>query len=102
MKMTAMFGAAAAGLLLVGCASDDHRHRTTYYHHDGRPDVVVEQRDGSRVVIDSDADRIYVRDRDDDRDSGYHPQSAVMPRHRGKHADALGWNDPEWYHDRRY
>ena len=88
--MKKLLWSGVAVLVFAGCATSDHR----YARHDyrDRPDVVVE-RDGTRT---------YVRDYDSRYDSGYDSRywnrDQIQSRYRGKHPDALGWNDPYWYH----
>lgn len=83
-KIVLWIGLAALGL--CGCASDDHHYAHHRYYDDH-----------NTVVLDRDGNRTYVRERDDywrDRDRDDHWRH----EYRGKHPDALGWNDPYWYH----
>jgi hypothetical protein len=79
----------AAALLLGGCASDRH-HYTHYKDHTHHyPD--------RQVVVDP-TDRVYVREYDSGYRSPYRANDDrwSYPPYRGKHPDALGWNDSYW------
>jgi hypothetical protein len=81
-----------AALALVGCSTHHHRHT-----------VYREYPDSDRtVVIDRDGTRTYVREYEAPTRYESRHDYGVQPRYRGKHADALGWNDPYWYYGNRY
>ena len=86
----------ASALIFTGCASYDRDHYYSRGYYRDHPDVVVVQPGGREVVVDRYGNRTYVRDYNTwDRDRN-------QPRYRGKHPDALGWNDPSWYHSHPY
>ncbi len=82
-KLILLVGATA--LLFVGCASHQDYHHARHY-----PD-----RYGDRTVIVESGDRVYVRESENHyhygRDNDWSHRA-----YRGKHSDALGWNDPSW------
>jgi len=81
----------AALVALAGCATHDEYYHSGYYSD--RPDVVVEHPGNHEVIVNRSGDRTYVRE-----DDGRRWDNAMQPPYRGKHPDALGWNDPYWYH----
>jgi hypothetical protein len=83
---TALLLGAAAMSLMVGCASDHHHTRYTRHEYRERP-VVIEEH-STPVIVEQDGTRTYVREYD------YNPRPQYQ--YRGKHPDALGWNDPYW------
>jgi hypothetical protein len=94
MRKTLLLGAVMAGLM-IGCATRDHHHSSSsYQHYDSDQNVVVHS-DGSRTYV-----REYESPAGSDRH--YENDSRLQPRYRGKHPDALGWNDPYWYDSTRY
>jgi hypothetical protein len=77
-----------AGLLITGCASDQH-HYTHYKTH-------TDYYNDRQVVVDPN-DRVHVREYDSGYVSPYRGNDSWNHRtYRGKHPDALGWNDPYW------
>jgi hypothetical protein len=78
------FLAGAAALGFVGCASD-REHFARYHDHNDYY--------GDHPVPAAPGDRVYVREYDTyDYDHDWR-----HPEYRGKHPEALGWNDPYWY-----
>lgn len=80
--------AGATALLFVGCASNrDHEHFSRYHGHTDYH--------GDHPVPVAPGDRVYVREYDGYRyDHNYN--NNWNRQYRGKHPDALGWNDPYW------
>jgi len=83
---------ATGALFFAGCASDRHHYTGYRTHTDHYGDRTVVVQPGDRVVVDDRSGRTFVRDYDARR---HHDNPRV--RLRGKHPDALGWNDPYWY-----
>jgi len=97
MKRTVLLAALGA-LAWGGCAtSDDYRDSRDYrgerYYVSEEHPVIVDR--------DSPSQRIYVRERDEERGSADY-QNNMEPRVRGKHADSLGWNTDNYYRQRGY
>ena len=82
--------------LAVGCASDRERYHARYgdryYVTEEHPTVTVRSPGEQEVIINPNSTRTYVRERDT-----WRRENNMEPRYRGKHPDALGWNDPHWY-----
>ncbi len=89
MKKLALLSGMAA-LLFVGCASNrDREHFARYHNH---TDYY-----GDHPVAVSPGDRVYVREYDSRYDTYDRDYDDWRHReYRGKHPDALGWNDPYW------
>jgi hypothetical protein len=85
-KLVLLSGAVA--FLFVGCASD-RNHYSRYHNHTDHY--------GDRTVVVEPGDRVYVREYDNRYGhERYRNEFDNAYRYRGKHPDALGWNDPYW------